>query len=85
MEQANEIIQKFLKMQRVRAGFSIEDVARHFKQPAAQIQAWEDRPIEVPLNQIAQMMNIYKTAHNEINEVIWEAARAIRGTPNKST
>ena len=85
MEQANEIMQKFLRQQRVRAGFSIEDVARRFKQPAVQIQTWEDRPIEAPLNQIAQMINIYKTAHNEINEIILEATRAIRSTSNRST
>ena len=85
VEQANEIMQKFLRQQRVRAGFSIADVALCTKQPAEQIQDWEDRPIEAPLNQIAQMINIYKTAHNEINEIIWEATRAIRSTPNRST
>ena len=78
MKQANEIMRKFLRQQRIRAGVSLNAVAKGIKQPLKNVQAWEDQPVNAPLNRIAKMVEFYQTNSLEFLECLFEVRQAQR-------
>lgn len=61
VNQANKILSEFLVSQRMRARLTVDRVASLIGETPTQIQSIEARPIKAPLNQIAKLVELYRT------------------------